>query len=74
MGDVYRKIWRLKEEEAWGGTETDFRVYGNTMDTVKNFRYFVQLLNATNDERTEVIGNLSKAWQRWARISQILGW
>ena len=52
---------------------TALQVYGRPLETVLSFKYLGPPITATYDDWPEVITNLKKAWNIWARLSKILG-
>ena len=60
-------------EEARAGTERSFRVCGCLLTTLMAFKYLGRILTASDNDWSEVVGNLWKAWKKWGRISRILG-
>ena len=52
---------------------TAFQAYGRPLETVLSFKYLGLPLTATDNYWTEIITNLQKARNIWARLSIILG-
>ena len=61
------------EEEVRSITMVDFQYYGRHLMAVEEFNYLGRLLTALDDNWPAVVGNLIKVWNRWARMSRILG-
>ena len=53
--------------------ERAFHSYGIPFDTVTYFKYMGRFLTAVDDDWPAVVGNLTKFWKSWARLSRILG-
>ena len=51
-----------------------FQAYGQSLETVKSFKYLRCILTATYDECMKVIVNLKKFQKSWSKLSHILGW
>ena len=69
-----RKRHRLIREEAWEGTDAEFREYGLPLTIVAEFKYLGRIVTAKDNDWPEVVANLRKARKKWARISRIIGW
>ena len=54
-------------------TERAFHAYGKPMAAVSEFCYLGQMITATDDDWSEVAGNLRKAWMSWGRLARVLG-
>ena len=52
---------------------TAFQAYGRPLETVLSFKYLGRPLTATDKDWPEIITNLQKARNIWARLSIILG-
>ena len=77
--DIYereedQKRWWISEEEDRSGAETAFGAYGHTLETVISFREIGRIHTTTDDDWTELIGNLQKVCQIWAHMLRVLGW
>ena len=59
-------------EEVRSGTERAFREYGHSFSTMIDFKYLGRILSYSNDDLTEVVGNLQKAQKKWAQVLRIL--
>ena len=55
-------------------SERAFKVYGEPLENVTEFRYLGRVLTAGDDDWLAVVGNLVKARNIWRRLSQILIW
>ena len=53
--------------------ERDFQAYGRPFDAVTYFKCMGQFLTAVDDDWPAVVGNLTKVWKSWERLSRILG-
>ena len=56
--------WKLKwmrEEEAQARMVEASQAYGRPLDMVTGFKYFGKVLNASDNDRLEVVANLRKA-------------
>ena len=71
--ETERKQRRLAEVEMRENLERAFHAYGKPMEAVSEFRYFGQLLTATDDDWPAVAGNIRKAWVIWGRLARVLG-
>ena len=54
-------------------TERYFQAYRQPLTSVTLFKYPVRILMASDDDCTEMVGNLRKAWNNWTWWSRILG-
>ena len=43
------------------------------IESVTEFKYLGRILTATDDDWTEVVGNLGRARRRWGRLSRVIG-
>ena len=50
-----------------------FQAYERPLVAVVEFNYIGRLMIALDDYWPVVVGNLRKAWKRWARMSSIFG-
>ena len=64
---------QLDEEEAWAGAVMAFQAYGRPLEIVLSLKYLGILLKATDNDCPEVIRNIQKAREIWARLLRILG-
>ena len=71
-GDERRQN-RQWEEEARRRNVVAFQDYGRPLVSVSEFNYLGRMLTALDDNWPAVVGNLIKVWNRWARMSRILG-
>ena len=53
--------------------EQAFHAYGQPMEAVSEFRYLGRILTATDNDWTEVAGNIKKARRSWGRLDWVLG-
>ena len=53
--------------------ERAFQAYVRPLGIFTNFKYLGRVLTAGYNAWTEVVGNLKKAQNRWARLTRILG-
>ena len=67
-----RKLSHLAEEEAREGAEAAITAYGIPLAPVTSFKYIVRILSAADDEWPVVVGNLQRAWQKWAHLTRVL--
>ena len=67
------EIQRLVEEEVWESVERAFQAYGRTLDMVTFFKYLGRVLTESDGYCPELLGNLWKAQNIWARMERILG-
>ena len=63
---------RLTDEEAQAGDETYFQAYSQLLATVTSFLCLLQILMSTYNNWLEVVYNLGKSRQIWARLLRIL--
>jgi hypothetical protein len=68
--DLKRK--RAAQMESRKADEVVFTVRGIPLDLVRDFLYLGRKLSSSDDDWLDVIKNLLKARQRWARISRVL--
>ena len=64
---------RLTAEKVWERITRAFRAYGWPLNLVTSLKYLGRILMASDDYLPEVVGNLRKARNTWARLSIILG-
>ena len=62
----------MVEEELRESAKRDFQSYGRPLDTVAFFKYFRQIITASDDDQPAMVGNLSKSWKSWARLKRIM--
>jgi hypothetical protein len=63
---------RAAQRESRKADEVVFTVRGIPLELVRAFLYLGCKLSSSDDDWLDVIKNLAKAWQRWARISRVL--
>ena len=68
-----RKRWRLAETEKRENLERAFHAYRKPMEVVSEFWYLGRLLTTTENDWTEVAGNIKKARGSWGRLARVLG-
>ena len=68
-----RKRRRLAEAETREKLERVFHAYGQPMEAVSEFWYLGRILTATDNDWTEVAGNIKKARRSWGRLARVLG-
>ena len=64
---------RLEETETRENADLAFHAYRKPMEAMSECRYLGRLLMATDDEWTEMTGNIRKAWVSWGRLVRVLG-
>ena len=68
-----RKRQRLAEAEMRVTLEKAFHAYGIQMRAVTEFKYLGRVLTNTDDDWSEVAGNIRKERANWGRLARILG-
>ena len=69
---VERKRRRLSEEDQRESTERAFQAYGQPLETVTSFKYLRRVMNAGDNYRPVVVGNLGKDNKICVRLTRIL--
>ena len=64
--------WMLAAEESQDGADTAFWAHGNIIATMNEFKYPGCILTATDDDWLAVVENLSKARNKFERLTRIL--
>ena len=62
----------MTEEDLQESAERAFQVYGRPLETVTSFKYMGWVLTEADDDWSEVLCNLRKAWNIWAWLASIL--
>ena len=57
----------------WASMELYFQVYGRQLTLVSLFKYLGQVLTASDNDWTVLMGNLRKACMNWAKLLRVLG-
>ena len=70
-GAERKRRW-LSETETREKSERAFEAYRAPIKLVSEFKYLGRILTATDDDWSEVVGNLRKARRSWGRLSRVL--
>ena len=57
----------------WESTERSFQAYVRPLVNFTSLKYLGRVLTAADDYWPVLVGNLLKAWKRWAWMMRILG-
>ena len=75
---VQCKKWAKREKnvartgERIAALEKKFFVNGNELESVREFKYLVRILDTEDDDSKAVHWNLTKAKQQWGRLKRVL--
>ena len=67
-----QKRCRLAAEDTREIVSRYLKAYGSPLETVTYFKYLGRILTTSDDDWTEFVGNLRKAWKNLARLLRIL--
>ena len=66
------KWCRLAVEEAQSGAEAEIKAYGITLALITSLKYLGRFLLAAYNNWPELVRNLCRAHQKWARLTRVL--
>ena len=70
-GRTRRRNEDLQDKQA-EGDKVEFKVYGETLERVKEFKYLGRILREDDDDTACIINQVKRARQKWNAIARIL--